>query len=147
VAGLAARETLGSGLRTHGRWGREGPVWETLGGGVPGTKGPLSLVGVGTLQGGTQVTSILSNALENSVAALVVGLTAIHAPFKGGVWVPDPLLLVPGIPTGPHGVINLPTTWPAALPPGISFYEQYWMADPGAVAGLAGSNAIRGTTP
>ncbi len=124
-----------------------GSAWATLGTSVPGTHGPLSLVGVGTLQPGTYVTSILSNALENSVATLVLGFSQINAPFKGGIWVPAIDVLVPGIPTGPNGVINLPTTWPAGFPPGFSFYEQYWMADPAAVKGVASSNAIRGTTP
>jgi hypothetical protein len=124
-----------------------GAAWEDLGGGVPGSNGPLELVGVGTLQGGTPVTSILRYAVPDSVATLVLGLSALHAPFKGGIWVPALDVLIPGIPTGPDGVINLPTTWPMGFPPGFSFYEQYWMADPGAPNGFAGSNAIRGTTP
>ncbi len=124
-----------------------GAAWTILGESVPGTRGPLSLVGVGTLQPGTFVTSILSNALENSVATLVLGFDEINAPFKGGIWVPAFDIILPGISTGPDGVINLPSTWPTGVPPGFSFYEQYWMKDPAAIKGFASSNAIRGTTP
>jgi hypothetical protein len=124
-----------------------GAAWEDLGGGMPGSNGPLNLVGVGTLEGGTPVTTIVKNLLPDSVATLVLGLSPIHATFKGGLWVPKPDILIPGIPTGPDGVINLPTTWPMGFPAGFSFYEQYWMADPGAPLGFAGSNALRGTTP
>ncbi len=124
-----------------------GSAWQSIGTSVPGTNGPLSLVGVGTLQGGTFVTSILTNARENSSAILVLGVSQVNAPFKGGTLVPSLEVLIFGIPTGPFGVINLPSTWPMDVPSGISFYEQYWMTDPAGPVGFASSNAISGTTP
>jgi hypothetical protein len=33
------------------------------------------------------------------------------------------------------------------VPSGFSLYLQYWIEDPGAIFGFAGSNAVRGTVP
>jgi hypothetical protein len=92
------------------------------------------------------VTTTVSNLLANNVATLVVGFSAINAPFKGGVWVPSLDLLIAGIPTGPNGLIDLPGTWPTGIPAGFEFYEQYWQKYP-AGGPFTSSNAIKGTTP
>jgi len=126
---------------------RLGADWLDLGGGVPGTKGPLVFAGYGPLVEGTTVTSILTGALPNSVATHVVGLTLISAPFKGGIWGPALDSLIPGIPTDAFGSIVLSAVWPPGIPSGTTVYAQYWMADPGAVKNFAGSNTIAGTTP
>jgi hypothetical protein len=120
--------------------------WTNLGGGLSGTT-TMTYVGQGSLVGGTAVNSTLTNALPNKVATLVLGYTHLNAPFKGGVWGPFPDILIASIPTGPSGTIALPSEWPLGVPGGFDFYLQWWMADPGAVAGFAGSNTLRGTTP
>ena len=121
--------------------------WADLGHALAGGAGVPKLVGTGTLVGQTFVTSTVTKLLPNDVATLVVGFAAINATFKGGVWVPSPNLVVPGIPTGPQGMIDLPGTWPLGIPSGFTFYEQYWQKDTAAVKGFAASNAISGTTP
>lgn len=126
---------------------KSGGPWLDLGNGLAGANGIPHLNGAGTLVGGTFVTTTATSLLQNSVATLVVGLSPINVPFKGGIWVPSMDLLVPGIPTGPDGVIDLPSTWPMGIPPGFAFYEQYWQKDPAGVKGFAASNAIRGLTP
>ncbi|MHC5209594.1 MAG: hypothetical protein ACYTG2_02625 [Planctomycetota bacterium] len=86
----------------------------------------------------------LSDALEASVATFVIGLAALEAPFKSGTLVPQPDVLVLGLPTDGTGAARLSAPWPAGLPPGFSTWYQFWIADP---AGFAASNGVRGTTP
>jgi hypothetical protein len=123
------------------------PVWTDLGHGLAGTLGTPSLVGLGPLTPGSTVASLLTGVVPDTQATLVVGLTAITAPFKGGVFVPFPDIVVAGLSTGPLGSIHLPTTWPSGVPAGFSFFLQYWMHDSAGPQGFAASNAVRGTTP
>jgi len=137
------RDEIRAALQT---WADVDNSWVDLGGGVDGT-GVMDYIGQGSLVGGTTMTSTLTGALPNSLATLVLGYSYLNAPFKGGVFGPFPDILISGIPTGPVGTINLPSIWPAGIPSGFSFYVQWWMADPGAALGFAGSNTIQGTTP
>lgn len=121
--------------------------WSIVGAGLAGTNGVPKLNGAGTLQPGSFVTTTVTGLRQNTVATLVVGLIPINVPFKGGIWVPSMDLLVPGIPTGVNGVIDLPSTWPIGIPSGFAFHEQYWLKDPAGVKGFASSNAIKGVTP
>ena len=54
---------------------------------------------------------------SSSAATLIVGLSPLNAPFKGGALVPAPLLLVPLL-TNAAGASGLPFTWPANVPAG-----------------------------
>jgi hypothetical protein len=130
--------------------------WTTLGhvlaspGGRPGMGPPASapqLVGVGSLQPGSPVSLCLRDAMPSTVTTLVVGVTRIDAPFKGGVLVPHPNLLLGPLPTGGDGHLDLAGTWPPGLPPGVSLYFQHWVVDSGGPAGLTASNGLAGTTP
>ena len=121
--------------------------WSIVGAGLAGTNGVPKLNGTGTLQPGSFVTTTVTGLRQNTVATLVVGVSTINVPFKGGIWVPSMTLLVAGLPTGAKGVIDLPSTWPLGIPSGFTFYEQYWLKDPAGVAGFAASNAIKGVTP
>ncbi|RKY19191.1 MAG: hypothetical protein DRQ55_11280 [Planctomycetota bacterium] len=124
----------------------DNPVWSDMGGALAGNS-DMHLVGLGQLVGGTPANSILSGATPYSVATLVIGLSYLGAPFKGGIWGPSVGILVEGVPTGPYGQIQVPGTWPVGVLSGIEFYEQWWMVDPGALHGRASSNTIRATTP
>ena len=86
-------------------------------------------------------------AARNAPAALVLGLAGLYAPFKGGVLVPSPDLLVPGLLTDTAGALALSGLWPPGVPAGLDVYLQAWIQDVTAVGGLAGSNGIVGTTP
>ena len=121
--------------------------WSIVGAGLAGTNGVPKLNGAGTLQPASFVTTTVTGLRQNTVATLVVGVSAINVPFKGGLWVPAMTLLVAGLPTGPNGVIDLPSTWPTSVPSGFAFYEQYWLKDPAGILGYAASNAIKGVTP
>ena len=124
-----------------------GDAWSDLGHALAGSNGLPSLTGQGSLVGGSLVKLQLDAARPKSPVAIVIGLTTLYAPFKGGVMVPDADLLVSGLLTTPVGSLSLAATWPAGLPSGFSFYTQIWIVDPAAIKGLAASNAISGTTP
>jgi hypothetical protein len=77
----------------------------------------------------------------------VIGLSTLHAPFKGGVMVPELDVLITGLVTNGSGSLVLSATWPSGLPSTVTAYYQYWIADPAGPAGFAASNALSGTTP
>jgi hypothetical protein len=121
--------------------------WADLGHALAGTTGVPSLVGQGPLTGGSPLSLTLGNAVPSSDATLVVGTTPLEAPFKGGVLVPAPLLLLLGLPTGSQGDLALNGTWPYGLPSGFSTWYQMWIADAAGPAGFSASNGLRATTP
>jgi hypothetical protein len=121
--------------------------WVELGGAMAGTEGLPTHVGTGTMTANDPVGLVLGNALANTTAGLVIGLTELDAPFKGGVLVPDPLIILTGFSTGPAGSITLDTTWPDGIPSGFTSYYQWWISDPDGPKGFAASPALQGTAP
>ena len=123
-----------------------GDPWTDLGQSLAGTAGAPLLSGSGSLAGGTQATLALSGARPGAPAVLVAGLSALGAPFKGGVMVPALDVLVNATTSG-TGAIALSAAWPPALPGGAGVWFQWWIVDAAGPAGLAASNALLGTTP
>lgn len=121
-------------------------AWDDLGSSLDGTRGAPFLTGVGLPLAGETIRLRVLGALEGSTATLVLGLGELDAPFKGGVLVPEPTLLVSGLPTG-DGDFDLPGAWPADVPSGASFVAQAWIADAAGAKGLAATNAVRVTAP
>ncbi len=123
--------------------------WTDLGSALGGTHGDPLLEGTGTLIGNDPLTIALTNALESTTAYLILGLTQLNAPFKGGTLVPalDVAAFPLALPTGPLGEIPINATWPAGIPGGFTTYYQYWILDPAGPVGFSASNAISGTTP
>jgi uncharacterized membrane protein len=122
-------------------------TWTNLGQGLAGISGVPELAGTGTLAPASPTVVALSNAKPNGSATLIVGLSAIDAPFKGGVLVPQPTFLVGALPIDAAGAMNLPFPWPAGLPSGFSLFWQAWIGDAAAPKGFAASNALESTTP
>ena len=122
-------------------------AWFDLGAALAGTHGAPVLTPDGSLEPGSTVVLDLASALENSSFTLIVGISALNAPFKGGTLVPFPSLLIFGLPTGPGGGITLTGTWPGSLPSNVAFYFQEWIVDPAGPAGLAATNAVKAVTP
>lgn len=118
-----------------------------LGSALAGTNGEPSLTGAGTLNGGDPVTFTLSGALENTTASLVIGIAELNAPLKGGVLVPQPFVIVNGLPVDATGSLVLGSTWPAGFPSAFSTYYQYWIVDAGGPKNLSASNGLEATTP
>lgn len=125
-----------------------GEGWCDLGDDLAGTYGSPLLTGEGHLIPGTPLSITLSNVREQTAAFGVVGLSAIHAPFRGGIFVPQPILIF-GISTGgtpgTPSTVELSDVLPADVPLGTELHLQFWIADPVGPAGFAASNAIRGT--
>ena len=122
-------------------------TWKDLGGALAGTAGTPTLAGTGYLVGNDAVTLTLSQARASSNAFLVVGLSGLFAPFKGGTLVPNPDILLGPFPTGAAGSVVLPGTWPVGLPQLVTLYFQMWIQDPAGPAGFAASNGLSALTP
>jgi len=108
--------------------------------------GPAQLSGSGPLLPGGPISLSLSNTLQFSNCYLVLGFLNLGAPFKAGVLVPVPDVVVPLFSDGLGGVF-LAVTWPGGVPPGFSIYMQYWIPDAAGPAGFSASNALSATTP
>lgn len=135
-------------------WGNSGAwfvkvasPWTDLGNGLAGSAGVPLLAGEGNLQPGSDLVLTLSGAAAAAPATLVAGFSLLGAPFKGGVLVPSPGLLLAGLATDAAGGLLLAGTWPAGVPSGLDLFFQAWVADAGASAGLAASNAVRAAVP
>jgi hypothetical protein len=124
----------------------EGTAWVDLGSGLAGSFGVPSLAGSGELQAGSSVTLSLTGAAPSSNAGFVVGPTRADLPFKGGVLVPSPALIVPAV-TSAAGTFTLAAVVPVTLPSGFELYVQAWIADAAGPSGFAASNALGGQTP
>ena len=120
--------------------------WWTDGKWKPGTKGVPVLTGGGNLVPGGSVSLFLANARPNTQSILVVGFAELCAPFSGGTLVPQPSLVLSGLPVNSSGNLNVTGTW-ASLPPGFKTYFQYWVLDPLATFNLATSNGLVATQP
>jgi hypothetical protein len=121
--------------------------WTPLGGALAGAGGFPVLAGSGTLVGGAPGAIALSNALPGAAAHLVVGFSALSAPFKGGTLVPNPSLVISGLPVSAAGTLLLLFVWPASLPPDFKTWLQFWIPDAGGPQGFAASNGLLAVTP
>ena len=122
------------------------PGWRFRGGSVAGVQGHPILTATGTLGGGSLVTMRLEQAAPLAPVVIVIGFSALQAPFKGGVLVPHPDVLVTGLATNAEGVLSIAATWPA-LPSGTMVDFQEWIVDAAAVAGLAAGNGVQARVP
>jgi len=120
--------------------------WGDLGLGLAGGTGLPTLVGTGTLLAGLPVTLSLAHAKPFSLAPLVVGLSSVSAPFKGGTMVPYPNYIFPAF-TDFFGKSTFGGLWPPGVPSGFKTYFQWWIQDPAGPQGYAASNAVAGTAP
>jgi hypothetical protein len=116
------------------------PWWMPLGGALGGTAGLPVLAGHGVLQAGEAFGVELDHAAPAAAAALVVGSTQANLPFKGGVLVPTPTIVVSGLVTDAAGALALDGTWPAGATG--AFVLQAWIVDAGGPHGFAASNAL-----
>ncbi len=121
--------------------------WVELGGALAGTHGLPKLLGKGLLLSDGEVSFVLAEALENAPIILIVGLSAVSVPFKGGLLVPSPDLLLFGMLTDGNGSAILGATLPPGLPSGMQLVLQEWIQDPAAVSGYAATPGIIATSP
>ena len=124
-----------------------GAPWNNVGHALAGDDGLPLLSGLGTPAGGNVVTLTLSGARPDSTAALIIGLTQVLAPLKGGVLVPAADVLVAGLPVSHAGKLVLSAAWPAGVPSGLTISFQEWIVDAAAVQGFSASNGLTVTIP
>jgi len=125
---------------------KRSPLFDDLGNALAGSNGEPQLVGASTLEGLDPVLVELTSARPSSPAVFVLGTSAINAPFKGGVFVPSPDILVMSLSTNAAGELSVLNTWPAGVPAGIDLYLQFWIPDPAGTLGYAASNGVTATT-
>jgi hypothetical protein len=122
-------------------------TWKSVGSALAGTAGLPTLTGSGLLLSGDAVTLSLASARPNASSWLIVGFSAANLPFKGGVLVPSPDLVLGPFPTSGAGQLVLPGTWPTGLPGLLTFWFQSWIQDPVGPVGFAASNGVTCLTP
>lgn len=122
-------------------------AWQDLGEALAGSGGLVpGLAGTGEMLAGTPFSIELSHAAPLAPANLVVGLSLLDAPFKGGVLVPATDLYIVLVTDAAGGVL-LAGPWPAGIPSGTQIWFQEWVTDAGGPHGYAASNGLRATVP
>ncbi len=129
------------GTFTFMRTDAPGP-WRDLGSALPGAHGAPLLTGDGEPVDGGTVTLTLDDALEDSSATLVIGLSVLDAPVLGGTLVPTLDVLIMGLPIDAQGQLVLSGTWPAGVPAYTLVVTQLWISDPAGPFGWAASNGV-----
>jgi hypothetical protein len=125
---------------------RAAGTWVVLGHGLAGKAGIPQLAGTGLLIPGSNVEVSLTGAVSFAPLWLVVGFSALQAPFKGGIMVPSVDLVI-GLATNGAGSLSLGGSWPPGFPAETSLWLQAWIADDAGPAGFAASDALQATTP
>jgi len=122
--------------------------WTAEGAGLPGTFGVPELSGKGLVGAGAPGVLTIQNAHPDANTILVAGLTKLLLPFKGGVLVPEPEFLLPGLVVDDQGALSLPFTWPMGLLlPGFEIWLQIWISDPTGPQGVTASNGLHAQAP
>jgi hypothetical protein len=121
--------------------------WTWIGGALAGVEGAPDLVGTGLLEAGTGVKLVIDDAQPRSIVTLCISTVQLSLPFKGGVLVPAPDIVVTGLPTDLDGVLPLAGLWPVGVPAGVPILYQAWVLDDAAPQGLSATNAISSTAP
>jgi len=121
------------------------PIVE-IGHGLPGSNGIPRLQGDGMLEDGSPISLTLTGALPGAAAFIVVGSDVLGVPFRQGVLVPQPDLIL-NVNADASGALQLAGNWPANLPANTPLYVQAWFQDPAGPAGWCASNALSLITP
>jgi hypothetical protein len=122
-------------------------TWADLGHALAGTQGEPQLLGTGNLCPGAPGSLQLTSAKPGGSAFLVVGLSSVWLPFRGGLLIPDPGFLVLPLPLDGAGAATLPFVFPIGVPAGLNFWFQAWIPDAAGPVGFAASNALLATVP
>jgi hypothetical protein len=121
--------------------------WQSLGLAfqpVPGADEPF-LSGSGTLLAATVATLFVQDAPANAVITLVVGLSRIDMPFRGGVLVPAPDVVVSGFTSDANGDFSVNFAVPTGAPVGTQIFLQSWVQEALSPTGLVSSNGLEAT--
>ncbi|HZM00879.1 MAG TPA: FG-GAP-like repeat-containing protein [Planctomycetota bacterium] len=104
------------------------------------------LQGTGDLSPSSAFTVELEDARALAPCLLIASPTRVDLPAKGGVLVPFPTLMLP-LTTDAAGDLTLSSTWPPAIPGGLTLWMQAWVRDTDGPFGFSASNGLGGETP
>ena len=121
-----------------------GTPWSDVGGAVKGGAGWPILLAKGPLTPGSQVQ--LDLHLAAGPAYLVLGVSALGLPFKGGTLHPAPDFVIGGLVPSDAGSLHLASTWPA-IAGGFPLVAQVWIPDASGPQGYATTGGVRGEVP
>jgi hypothetical protein len=117
-----------------------------LGGALAGTAGAPIFLASGTLVAGEPFAFAVYNGRPNGVAFLIAGASQADAPFKGGVLIPAPSLVVGPLPLDGEGGLSLSGAWPPGAS-GATLYLQFWMPNGGGPAGFIATSGVSASVP
>jgi hypothetical protein len=120
--------------------------WSVHGAGTAGLQGTPALSGTGTLAALEPGSIDLVDARPNAPVHLIVGFSVLDLPFKGGVMVPQPDLILDLVALG-DGSLQLQFALPSGLPAASFFVLQCWINDDAGPAGFSSSNGLEAVTP
>jgi FG-GAP repeat len=120
--------------------------WTDLGHALSAASGPPALLGGGSLLPGQPLQLTVQCGAPGAGAVLVAGFGQALLPFKGGILVPTPDLLLALALDGAGGAV-LAAAWPAGVPSGTSFVLQAWVTDASGPAGYSASNGLLAEVP
>jgi hypothetical protein len=118
-------------------------MWNDLGFGLAGTSGVPLLTPSGVILPGNTLTLKLTSAKSTATVAMIIGISSLNLPLKGGTLVPSLDVFLFGTSNG-NGVLNFVGPWPAGLPSGFTFFMQEWIVDSAGPQGFAATNGLRG---
>ncbi len=121
--------------------------WTDVGGETLGANGRPTLLGGGTLVGGTPASLALRNAPPGALMVAWVALAPTPAAFFGGVVHTLPFNSQFLFFADADGRFAVTTTWPAGIPTNTNAWFQFLVQDPSVIFGITLSNALRATTP
>ncbi len=102
---------------------------------------PPVILATGSAVAGGTISVTIDGLLPSVPLLLVVGTSELSEPFKGGVLVPYPQLLVPLVSSG-TGQVAISSLWPAGLPIWSTVWFQGWAPDSDAYLGWVATDGI-----
>lgn len=117
---------------------------DDLGAALAGTDGAEpQLLYFGLMDSGEEHVVVVRESIPSTPLALFLSDKANPTPFKGGKLIPVPPLLVLEFTTDATGTFAIPAASGTGLGVPIGIYVQAALLDPGAVAGIALTNAVK----
>jgi hypothetical protein len=121
-------------------------TWVDLGFAKPGLAATPHLEGLGSLLPATQCSITVTGGPANGTTCLVIGLSEMSVPCKGGLLVPFHDIINAGLTLDASGGRQDVFTWPGAAA-GLQIWMQNWFMDPSVQSGWTSSNGLRVTAP
>ena len=120
-------------------------AWLWRGNALAGSGAAPYLSGSGDLTPDSPFSLDLTRARANSPAFLILGFWEQALPFKGGVMVPNSLMVLP-LATNGSGALSISGTLSPSTPADATLFAQYWIQDSAGPEGFTASNGVSLTT-